>query len=39
MIKADNNYIHSDLTDKIIGCAYEVYKQLGHGFTEKVYLV
>lgn len=37
MIKEDNNYIHSDLTDKIIGCAYEVYKQLGHGFSEKVY--
>jgi GxxExxY protein len=37
MIEADNNYIHSDLTDKIIGRAYEVYKQLGHGFTEKVY--
>ncbi len=37
MIKADNNYLHSELTDKIIGCAYDVYNQLGYGFLEKVY--
>ncbi len=37
MIRADNNYIHSELTDKIIGCAYDVYNQLGFGFMEKVY--
>ena len=37
MIKADNNYLHSELTDKIIGCAYDVYNQLGFGFLEKVY--
>ena len=37
MIRADDNYIHSELTDKIIGCAYEVYNQLGFGFMEKVY--
>ncbi len=37
MIRADDNYIHSELTDKIIGCAYDVYNQLGFGFMEKVY--
>ncbi len=37
MIRADDNYIHSELTDKIIGCAYDGYKQLGYGFMEKVY--
>jgi GxxExxY protein len=37
MIRADDNYIHSELTDKIIGCAYDVYNQLGFGFIEKVY--
>jgi GxxExxY protein len=37
MIKADNNYLHSELTDKIIGFAYDVYNQLGYGFLEKVY--
>lgn len=32
-----DTYIHSDLTEVIIGCAYEVYNQLGPGFLEKVY--
>ena len=36
MIKADN-YLHSETTDRIIACAYEVYNQLGFGFSEKVY--
>ncbi len=31
------NYLYSDITDKIISCAYEVYNQLGFGFSEKVY--
>ena len=26
-----------DLSDKIIGCAIKVHKQLGNGFLEKVY--
>ena len=33
----DKNLIHSDLTDEIIGCAYDVYNGLGQGFLEKVY--
>ncbi len=33
----NDNYIHSDLTEKIIGCAYDVYNQMGFGFLEKVY--
>jgi GxxExxY protein len=37
MIRPDDNYIHSEITDKIIGCAYDVYNQLGFGFAEKVY--
>jgi GxxExxY protein len=37
MIRADDNHIHSGLTDKIIGCAYDVYNQLGFGFMEKIY--
>jgi len=28
---------HEDLTHKIIGCAYTVYKKLGFGFLESVY--
>ncbi len=28
---------HSDLTEKIIGAFYQVYGQLGYGFSEKVY--
>ena len=28
---------HSDLTKKIIGCAYKVYNTLGFGFLESVY--
>lgn len=28
---------HEDITHKIIGCAYQVYNQLGFGFLESVY--
>ena len=28
---------HSELSKKIIACAYNVHKELGHGFLEKVY--
>lgn len=37
MIPTDNNLLHSDLTERIIGCAYNVYSSLGSGFLEKVY--
>ena len=28
---------YRELTDKIIGCAYRVYNQMGYGFLETVY--
>jgi GxxExxY protein len=28
---------HADVTEKVIGAAYEVHNALGHGFLEKVY--
>ena len=28
---------HSDLTGKILGCFFQVHKELGYGFSEKVY--
>ena len=37
MIMRKDNLIHSELTDKIIGCIYDVYNALGYGFVEKVY--
>ena len=36
MIIADN-YMYTELTEKIIGCAFKVYNQLGAGFLEKIY--
>ena len=33
----EKNYIHSDLTKKIIKAFYNVYNELGYGFLEKVY--
>ena len=32
-----NKYPHSDVTEKIIGCAIEVHKALGPGFKESTY--
>lgn len=32
-----NNDLHEKLTEKIIGCFYDVYNQLNYGFLEKVY--
>ena len=29
--------LHRDITEKIIGAAFEVYRELGYGFLEKVY--
>jgi GxxExxY protein len=34
----ERRYKHEDLTEQIIGAFYEVYKELGIGFLEKVYL-
>lgn len=28
---------HSDLTGKVLGCFFQVHKELGYGFSEKVY--
>ncbi len=30
-------YLHSDITEEIIGAFYKVYNTLGYGFLEKVY--
>ena len=37
MSKNEKNYVHSELTAKIIRCVYEVYSELGAGFLEKIY--
>lgn len=29
--------LHKEITDKIIGAAFEVYREIGYGFLEKVY--
>jgi GxxExxY protein len=31
------SFLHSDITEKIIGAYYRVYNNLGFGFLEKVY--
>jgi len=31
------DFLHKDLTSRIIRCFYEVYNNLGYGFLEKVY--
>jgi len=31
------NFEHDALTEKIIGCCYEVHRLLGSGFSEKIY--
>ena len=33
----NNNYKYSELTGKIIACAFEVHKTLGNGFQELIY--
>jgi GxxExxY protein len=33
----ENNYLHADITDKILKAFYAVYNILGYGFLEKVY--
>lgn len=29
--------LHKDITEKLIGAAFEIYRELGYGFLEKVY--
>lgn len=36
-MKSSLPYKHSEITEKVIGAFYEVYKRLGYGFLEKVY--
>lgn len=33
----NDNFIHTEITDKIIKAFYNVYNKLGYGFLEKVY--
>lgn len=37
MRKQENELLYSDITRKIIGCAFDVRKELGSGFLETVY--
>jgi len=36
-VVANKNYLHSDLTEKIIKAAIKVHSHLGPGFVEKIY--
>ena len=33
----DQSFPHKEITERIIGAAFEVYKELGYGYLEKVY--
>ncbi len=33
----ERRYKHQEVTEAIIGVFYEVYRELGHGFLEKIY--
>ena len=33
----DGKYLHSELTERVIGCAMQVHKVLGNGFPEVIY--
>jgi GxxExxY protein len=33
----NGNYLHSDVTERILGAFFTVYNTLGYGFLEKVY--
>ena len=34
---SNEQFLHSEITEQIIGTFYEVYNELGHGFLESVY--
>jgi GxxExxY protein len=34
---SEKQYLHSEITGKIIGCAMEVHRTLGNGFQEVIY--
>lgn len=36
-LKAEDEYLHEELTQKVIGVFYDVYNELGPGFLESVY--
>ena len=33
----NKKYLYSDITEKIIGCAFKVHNKLGNGFREEIY--
>jgi GxxExxY protein len=35
--EGDGPFPHKEITERIIGAAFEVYKHLGYGYREKVY--
>jgi len=37
MKKPYDNYLYSELTDRILKCVHHVHSKLGYGFLEKVY--
>jgi GxxExxY protein len=36
-VRPQREFLHKDLTQKIIGASFEVYNHLGYGYLEKVY--
>ena len=38
MQEKTNNYLHSEITGKVLSAFYDVYNKLGVGFPKKVYL-
>ncbi len=37
MTQKNTEFLYKEITEEIIGAAFEVYKVLGYGFLEKVY--
>lgn len=38
MQEKNNNYLHSEITGKVLQAFYQVYNNLGFGFPKKIYL-